>query len=505
MIEPGTVLELLCGGASTWPSRPLVRFEDGVTWSWQDSLGAGSRAAAVLAGQGVRPGDRVMIMLPNGAGWLRAWWGATLLGAVIAPVNPAYRGAMLGDACDLLDPTVMVADDADAQHLPARWAARRIHPDALADEGAAVAPPPPAVRPSDPHGLLLTSGTTGPSKASISSHAFLCDFAAWLVEGAGLNQDSVFQADLPWFHLSALAPAVQMMRLGGTIVVRRSPAMSTYWQTAKELGSTFAVAPGTVAQYLAARPVSAEDRDHGMEFLLAAPLPADPDGFIERFGLRGLCTAYGSTEANLVITKAIGQSVPPGSCGTVRGGFQVRIVDDHDREVPVGRVGELIVRSDRPWVQSFGYEGNPEATAREWRNGWFHSGDALSVDEDGFYYYHDRYKDALRRRGENISSYDVEREVLAFPGIDDAACVAYPGEFEGDDEVKVFVVPEPGAQIQFPDLVEFLTGRLASFMLPRYLELADTLPKTPTTRVRKHVLREQGNTAATYDRLNSPH
>lgn len=503
MSESDTILELLRRGAATWPDRPLVNFEDGVTWTWQESLDAGASAAAVLAAQGVGQGDRVMIMLPNGQGWIRAWWGATLLGAVIAPVNPAYRGQMLGNACDRIDPAVVIAEDAEAQHLSPLWAPRRIDPAVLSEPGDLTAPPAPVVLPSDPHCLLLTSGTTGPSKASISTHAYFCGVVDWLIEGAGLTENSVFQADLPWFHLSAFAPSVQMLRVGGTIVVRRAPAMSTYWRTAKELGSTFAVAPGTVAQYLESRPVSAEDRDHSMEFLLAAPLPGDAAGFIERFGLRGLCTAYGSTETSMVITKVIDQSVPRGSCGTVRDGFHARIVDDEGQDVPTGTIGELIVRSDERTLMSLGYQGDADATTEAWCDGWYHTGDAVSVDEDGFYYFHDRYKDSLRRRGENISSFEVEREVLAFPGIDEVACVAHPGEYAGDDEVKVFIVTEPGAQIRLSDVVEFLSDRMPAFMQPRYLELADTLPKTPTSRVRKHLLRDQGNTAATYDRLSA--
>lgn len=500
MSEPTTIPELLRHGLSSWPDRTLARFEDGAVWSWEDSLEAAVRAASVLAGHGVGQGDRVLIMLPNGESWLRVWWGAALLGAVIAPVNPAYRGQMLADACTRIEPSVIAAESDVAARLPDDWAQRWIAPATLATGQNAPSPELP-VRPSDTHCLLLTSGTTGPSKASISTHAFVFDFAAWMVEGGRLSDRSVFQADMPWFHLSALAPAVQMMRLGGSIGVRSGPAMASYWRTAKELGSTFAVAPGTVAQFLESSEPSPADRDHSMEFLLSSPLPSDPAAFIARFGLKGLCTAYGSTEANLVITNTLEQPIRAGSCGTVRPGFELRIVDDQDAEVPAGTVGELIVRSDRPWVQSQGYHGDTAATVHAWRNGWYHTGDALSIDEDGHYYFHDRYKDALRRRGENISSFEVEREVLAFPGVAEAACVAQPGRFAGDDEVKVFVVAQPGVTLEFPALVEFLTGRMAPFMLLRFLERVDGFPKTPTLRVQKHLLRRRGNSAATFDRL----
>ena len=156
----------------------------------------------------------------------------------------------------------------------------------------------------------------------------------------------------------------------------------------------------------------------------------------------------------MVITKVIDQSVPPGSCGTVRDGFHARLVDEEGRDVPPGTIGELIVRSGERTLMLLGYQGDPVATEEAWRDGWYHTGDAVSVDENGFYYFHDRYKDSLRRRGENISSFEVEREVLAFPGIDEVACVAHPGEYAGDDEVKVFIVPEPGRQIRLAEVVE---------------------------------------------------
>jgi crotonobetaine/carnitine-CoA ligase len=217
--------------------------------------------------------------------------------------------------------------------------------------------------------------------------------------------------------------------------------------------------------------------------------------------LAGLCTAYGSTESSIPLIQALDTPTRVGSCGKQRRGFQVRLVDEHDREVATGEIGELIVRSDRPWLLSQGYVGDPAATVRAWRNGWFHTGDALRADDDGYLHFHDRYKDVLRRRGENISSFEVERDVAAFPGIAEVACVAEPGEFGGDDEVKVFVVTDPGVELDRGRLVEFLCDRMTYFMVPRYIEVVDELPKTPSLRVRKHLLRERGNSPATWDRV----
>jgi carnitine-CoA ligase len=497
---PQTIDALLRRGATLWPDRVFIILEDGTTWTWGQCLSEASRAAQVLAAHGVTRGDRVMLLLPNGAAWLRTWWGAALLGAVMASVNPAYKGQLLTDVCDTIGPRAIVADADLAERLNDRERRLLVAPADLTGGHPMIAEVTEPPRPSDTHCLLMTSGTTGPSKASITTHAYVCDLAAWLVEGSGLDENDVFLADMPWFHLSAFAPAVQMMRVGGKIAVRAAPSMTSYWRTARELGTTFAIAPGTVAQFLESQPPSDADRDHRMRFLLCAPLPRDPEAFIGRFGLQGLCTAYGSTEANLVVTNSLLTAIRAGSCGKGRSGFQIRIVDDQDHQVPLGEVGELIVRADRPWVQSQGYLGNPEATVRAARNGWIHTGDALRVDDDGYYYFHDRYKDGLRRRGENISSFEVEREVLAYPDVAEAACVAHPGEFGGDDEVKVFVVAVPGATIDFAALLKFLVDRMTYFMVPRYFELLDELPKTPTQRVQKYELRQRGNTAVTWDR-----
>lgn len=497
---PGTVPDLLRRGARDWPDRVLVILEDGTTWTWSQALEEGSRAANALAARGIGRGDRVMMLLPNGASWLRTWWGTALLGAVMGSVNPAYKGRLLADVCDTVDPAAIVAGPDQAGCLEDRHRKLLVEPETLTTGSSEIAELDPPALPSDIHCLLMTSGTTGPSKASMTTHAFMCHLAKFLVDAAEVDGNDVFQADLPWFHLSAFAPAVQMMRVGGTIAIRATPAMSSYWQTAKATGATFTLAPGTIAQFLESQPPSDADRDHAMRFVLCSPLPSDPAGFMERFGLSGVVTAYGSTEANIVLTNMLDFPIRPGSCGKVRPGFEIRLVDDHDAEVAPGEVGELIVRADQPWLQTQGYLGNPEATVRLLRNGWVHTGDALRRDEDGYFYFHDRYKDSLRRRGENISSSEVEREVLAFPGVAEAAVVAGLADHAGDDEVKVFVVAKPDAGVDFEELLKFLADRMTYFMVPRFYELIDELPKTPTQRVQKHELRDRGNSEQTWDR-----
>ena len=182
-----------------------------------------------------------------------------------------------------------------------------------------------------------------------------------------------------------------------------------------------------------------------------------------------------------------------GTCGRPRPGVEARVVDEHDIEVPPGATGELIVRTAAPWAMNHGYHANPEATARTWRNGWFHTGDAFRRTEDGEFFFVDRMKDAIRRRGENISSFEVEAEATAFPAVREAAAVAVPSEAgDGEDEVLLAVAPVAGERVDPAALTAWLAGRMAYFMVPRYVRILDDLPKTPTQKVRKTELRAAG-------------
>ncbi len=229
-----------------------------------------------------------------------------------------------------------------------------------------------------------------------------------------------------------------------------------------------------------------------------SPMLRDTARFKSRFGIEQVTTFYGSTE---VFSPLINfhPKAHPTSCGRPRAGFQVRLVDEHDIPVPTGEVGELIVRTELPWNINAGYWSLPEETARAWRNGWFHTGDLFFRDEDGYHYFADRKKDALRRRGENISTFEVEREVMAYPVVLEAACVAAPGEF-GGEEVKVFVVPREQTEFDPAELIKFLLPRMPYFMVFRFVEVIEELPKTPSMRIKKYELREKGNSDATWDR-----
>jgi len=260
-----------------------------------------------------------------------------------------------------------------------------------------------------------------------------------------------------------------------------------FWDRVRSFGITGSTIVGP--DLLPQAPARADDDDNPLRLVLTGRHSPE---WRQRFGVERTFTFYNMSE----ISRPLQLQPAPAkmlSVGLPRPGVAVRIVDGHDIEVPVGEVGELIVRTDRPWEMNLGYVGNPAATSEAWRNGWFHTGDAFRVDpESGEYLFVDRMKDCVRRRGENISSYEVEAEIQQHLAVRECAVVAVPGEFRGDEEVKAVVVLEPGHELDPADLVKFLQPSLPAFMVPRCFEFVDELPRTETAKVRKVGLRANG-------------
>lgn len=495
------ITHLLERNARQLPHGTLVTFDDGTEWTHREALEHTFRAANALRDRGVTRGDRVALMLRNGPDYLRVWWGATALGAIVVPVNIAYRGSMLEHLFRVSQPNLTIADPDFAETLTALGAdtAPVVQPAQLHSDDLA-GPASDTLRESDVAAYLLTSGTTGPSKLAAVSYRTSFRGGSWLTLERGATRDDVLLVDLPLFHGAAMYLVHGALAAGMQLAVRERPDLRNYWSVARETGATHGVLLSSMVTFLLAQPVRAGDREHRMRVLSSAPLPPDPQGFVERFGLAELATSYGSTEAPSVLGKGPEDSLVPGSCGRRRPGIQARLVDDNDCEVSDGATGELIVRADEPWELMTGYVGNASAQAEAHRNGWFHTGDLMRRDPEGNYFFVDRKKDSLRRRGENISSFEVEEVVQRFPGVVEAACVAYRETDALDDDVKVWVILEKGKTLDFAELLAFAAEHLPHFMVPTYFEVATEFPKTPSARVLKVELRRKGNGPATWDR-----
>jgi crotonobetaine/carnitine-CoA ligase len=506
---PG-LLELRAG--ETGGAGPFLRAPGGER-SFAALRDAAARGAGALAEAGVGPGDRVAALAGNRLELVELWLACAWLGAVLVPVNMALRGDGLAHVLRSADPSLLVVEAGLADALqalkqpPALLAAAWLldGDGELPWAGVPVAAPPVAepipparVRPEDPTLILFTSGTTGPAKGVVCPHGQLAWWGAHTADALGVDAGDVLGTSLPLFHVNALNTVVQGLVTGAQVVVRPRFSASRFWRWHAEDGATVTYILGAIASILASRPTGEEDRAHTVRVALA---PATPAGlwtvFAERFGVR-LVEGHGMTETNLAIGPRDGLQ-RPGWMGRAMPGFGARVVDASGAEAPPGEPGELLVRADEPLAFASGYWRQPDASEAAWRGGWFHTGDRAVADADGWLRFVDRLKDSIRRRGENVSAWEVEQVLERHPAVALAAVVPVPSEL-GEDEVMAFVVPAAGEALEPAGLVAFCEGRLARFAIPRYVEVVAELPLTENGKVRKEPLRARGVGAATWDR-----
>jgi len=507
--------------ADVQPDKVFVSQPDGDDLTYAALRALTARTAAGLQSLGVRQGDPVIVWMPNGLDCLRVWFAINWLGAIYVPINTAYRGTLLAHVIDNAGAVVMVAHadlvprlevvdtgsvttlvvfgggaqsgglkDARGREIRTLDATVLDRPEAQL--GELVRP----ITPWDPQSIVYTSGTTGPSKGVLSSYAHLHAMSG--EEGFHmLEHDDRYMCNLPLFHVGGTIPVMGMLTRGGSIALVPSFSTDTFWSNIGATQSTVVLLLGVMATFLTKRPPGPEDRAHPLRKVIIVPLSEDAPAFAARFGV-DVYTLYNMTEISTPLVSGLNPS-QSGACGKPRAGVEVRIVDENDCEVPAGGTGELIVRTDAPWAMNSGYHKDPDATAKAWRNGWFHTGDAFRVDADGMFFFVDRMKDAIRRRGENISSFEVEAEVAAHPKVREVAVVPIPSALSEDD-VMCVIAPVGDALIDPLELIEFLRPRMPHFMLPRYVRIVDALPKTPTQKIQKHTLRSEGVVPGTWDR-----
>lgn len=503
--------------AAQRPDELFAMFADGSRWTYSETLEVAQQAACALARLGVRQGHRVLSWLPNGPDALRAWFGINWLGATYVPINTAYRGGLLEHVIANSGAEVMICA---AAFVPRLEGLKLANLKTLVIADTAAAPQPAFVeachgagiltaqiderllelqRPIeswDEQSIIYTSGTTGPSKGVMSSYCHLATTALVAFEERDV-EGMRYLITLPMFHAGGTIGVMGMLLLGRSLALPERFETDRFWDTIRHTGATCCTLLGAMATFLVKQPPSNRSTEHPLRWAVVIPYTEDAKRFHQRFGVDMYCM-FNMTEVSIpIVSGANPQAL--GACGALRQGVQARLVDEHDVEVPEGEVGELILRCDRPWSMNHGYNAAPEATAAAWRNGWFHTGDAFRRTVDGSYYFADRIKDSIRRRGENISSLEVERECLAHPQVLEAAAIGVPSEFSEDD-VMVVLAPVPGESIDPLTFFEFLRPRMAHFMLPRYIRILPELPRTPTEKVQKIVLRTQGVTPQTWDR-----
>ncbi|MDF2117210.1 AMP-binding protein [Roseiarcaceae bacterium H3SJ34-1] len=476
--------------------------------------------AEVFRQQGVNPGDTVLTMLPSTTEAVCAWLGLGWMRAIDVGVNVEFHGVFLRDLIADSGAGVMVAHHRYVpQILEAQNGAdRRLHTlivvDGPDDQIAAAAGDIKLLSAGDllakataqqlpfPHHydiacLIYTSGTTGRAKGVLIPWAQI--HATCMGSMDMYERGDAYYSPFPMNHTSGRLPVLFMAYVGGRLVMRERFSAAEFWDDVRRFQCTTTSMPGTIAGMLYARPPQPDDRNNPLRFVSMIPLIPQLDAFRRRFGVE-VRTMFNQTELSSPLVSNGTNLVDNRSCGRARSGYQIRLVDEHDEEVPTGETGEMIVRSDRPWELMAGYHGRPDATAEAWRNGWFHTGDLFTCDRDGNFYYVDRRKDSIRRRGENISSVELEAQVNAHPAVLESAAVGVPAEL-GEEEIKLVILPRPGSVIDPAELIAFLMSRIPRFMVPRYVEIVQELPRTPAMqRVQKVRLREMGVTPQTWDR-----
>ena len=513
-----TLPALLERQAARYEDRPLFRF--GATeLSYRGVRELAARSAGRLVEAGVRPGDRIATMCENRLELFELILGCAWTGAIVVPINTASRGAQLEHILGNCGARLLVVESAHlGAFAPLRsrgsieraWVVPPLDgspadPEAVPgwsiDEVPAAGEPSAAhpAGPGDIAAILYTSGTTGPSKGVRCPHAQFYWWGVLMSESLRIVEGDVMYTCLPLFHTNALNAFVQALVSGATFVLGERFSASRFWARVKAADADVTYLLGAMVTILMARAYEPVEREHHVRIALAPATPARIfDRFRDRFGVQ-LVEGYGSTETNAPIVAEDPADGRGGYMGTVRHGFHARVVDEHDEPVPDGTAGELVLRHDEPFAFADGYWAMPEQTVQAWRNLWFHTGDRVVRDPDGWYRFVDRAKDAIRRRGENISSWEVEQAVLEHPSVSAAAAFPIPSEL-GEDEVMAAVVLEPGEALTPEELIDHCRPLLPYFAVPRYVEFVSELPLTENGKVRKQVLRERGLTPATWDR-----
>jgi crotonobetaine/carnitine-CoA ligase len=508
---------LVARRAAECGDRIFARIVDGPVMTYGQAHERSLCWATALAGLGVTEKRTVAVMAPVGLESITSWIGLAWLKAWEVPVNTDYRGRMLAH--------VLSSSQAETFILDARWLDRlgEVAPEIpelrrvivtgsggaplpdlgiemlRAEELLATVTEPGAFEgpePTDVAAILYTSGTTGPSKGVIAPWAhMLATFQQpqWEHFGPEDHRYSPF----PMYHMSGKGSVYGAALCGANVVLKEKWSGTDFWDDIARYRCTFTWLVGGMPALLHGRPEKPDDADNPLKYALMAPVLPQYRDFERRFGVK-LATAFGMTELSMPVVTD--WDIPNHrTCGRPRAGYQVRVVDDHDIPVPPGEFGEFIVRSDTPWTVNIGYLGMPEQTARAWRNGWFHTGDGGHYDEDGNLYFGDRIKDAIRRRGENISSLEVEADVLTHPDVAECAAIGVPDPL-GEEEVMIFVVAADGAELDPTALGSYLAERMTRFMLPRYIQIVPEIPRTPTARIRKVELRKLVDLESAWDR-----
>jgi carnitine-CoA ligase len=496
--------------------------QSGERYTYGETFEIANRLGSGLVRAGMTQGDRLLMFLPNCSELLFAWLGCALHGLIDVAINTDFSGPFLEHQVRVSGPKLAIispdyaerfvdpgvaaaAESIERYYVIGEGAEQAEAIELLLAGGTDAAPfdelpttdlaPLPTITLGMPASILFTSGTTGASKAVTMSNGYVSYFAQQGAVMSNLTEDDAYMSVGPLFHantrfLAGLPP----MLLGGRYIMYKRFSASQWVDWIRESGATVTNFVGVMMDLVWKQPPRPEDADNKMRRIFTVPVASSVEAeFCERFGIEYLLTVYGSTEASMPIITPRDAERPPDACGIgLTDWYDFKLVDPESEEaVADGEVGELLLRPRQSWTLFSEYWGMPTETLEAFQNFWFHTGDGLRRDEKGWYYFVDRVSDSIRRRGENISSYEIEQAVLAHKAVTECAAVAVPAEMEtGEDEVMLCVVAD--GPLDTAELFDWCVEALPRFALPKYIKLMDSMPRTPSGKLRKFQLRQGG-------------
>ena len=512
--------------------KPFLQFGYGKPISFYQTNRLANRVANALAGLGARKADKVAVYMPNSDDYVITWFGILKAGAVMVPVNTAYKMDFLEYIITSSDAEVLFIAEEYLDRMPpiAKRLSKLRHVIVWTRSGSekfkkhgyrfrgmisysefinsgSGREPSSEITFMDYARLMYTSGTTGRSKGVMRPSAADYSSARNYAEIMDVGPDDVCFTCLPLFHSNAMVMTVYPALIkGAKAVVEEKYSSSRFWKWMVDHGVTKFNTVGTMSYFLWNTPPVPEEKRHRIKLVLGSPAPHDMiEEFMERFSIKFM-EGYGLTEIGQCTWMRPGEPFRVGSCGKEAPNYEIKIADpETDEEVPRGSIGEIIVRPRIPNVMLHYYHKMPEKTVEDFRNFWFHTGDAGRMDKDGYIYFVDRVKDYIRRRGENISSFEVEKIVNSHPDVEESAAIGIKSEAGkyAEDELMVLVIPKEGKKVDPAELMDYLQPRMPYFMIPRFIRFVDSFPKTGTQRTQKNKLREQGVTKDTWDMVKA--
>ena len=481
--------------AKKYPGATYFWFE-GERYTYSEVLARSRRVAQGFATQGVKKGSHVAVLMENCPQFIYTWFGLALLGAVEAPFNPFHKGSILEYLINYSDAEILVISSSfideirsvedrikkvkkiiiEGQYKKESFKTIRAIPfSALLQEDAGQLSVD--VRYDDIMALMFTSGTTGPSKGVLITHNQAFFVASQYMNVTGVTRSDVGYCYIPLFHEAPqFGLVLGSMLCGGSFLLTRGFSAADFWQDIRKYNCTASGMFEVVIKILLMAPEQPDDADNPMRVFSTAHITQESqEAFEKRFNVK-LVNTYGLTEGDCTIA-ATYRDIKPGSFGKARGYFDVQLLDSMDRKVPRGKVGEIALRPRQPHTIFEGYYKMPEKTLEAMRNLWWHTGDLAYQDEDGYFFFVGREKDMIRRGDENISALEVEKVVESHPDVEECAAVAAYSEVWGE-EVKLVIVCREGSMIDPADIVAFCDERMAYFMVPRYIEFVQSIPRT---------------------------